>query len=316
MGASSYGTRGVVRLPGVVAMPGPGKVIYVHHNVASAFNALPSEFTDSVYTTIAAALDSVENDAGDTVQLLPGHAENITASYLSSARAAKRGYTIRGPASGKPATLTWSAAGSTWAPSGADIVVDGGRSGGDFGIIMNWEPGSGTVTVTAPVAATGVRNQFRNLKVRAGTDANNKVTIGMAVTTEGCVLDDVHVTSATAAECTSLLDITAADNLVMRGCYFAGATSNVAVGVVRFVTTASLNIRLTANTYINRKAASTCAVTGLAAVSGVSQDELFHYLDNVSLTTWLTSAGIMAFNNPRVVNLAGEIGALGSPVSA
>jgi hypothetical protein len=66
---------------------------------------------------------------------------------------------------------------------------------------------------------------------------------------------------------------------------------------------------------VNRKAASTAAVTGLAGVSGVSIEELFHYLDNSSTTMWLTSPGLMAFYNPRTVNLAGEAGMLSTVVS-
>jgi hypothetical protein len=89
---------------------------------------------------------------------------------------------------------------------------------------------------------------------------------------------------------------------------FHGATSSTSVGIVRFATTASLGIVLKRNAYLNNKAASTAAVTGLASTTGVSIDEHFHYLDNASLTCWLTSTGAMTFHRPTVCNQNGETG--------
>ena len=148
-------------------------------------------------------------------------------------------------------------------------------------------------------------------------NANSLCTIPIALTDDAddCFLIGNRMFGATAGDCTTQVDIAGADRLVMVDNYFHAATSSTTVGTVRFKTTAATNIYLKDNCYVNKKAASACAVTGVASVTGVSHNELFCYLDNTSTTMWVTSPGLMAFFNPRVSNLAGEAGMLATVVS-
>ena len=313
-GLTEFGSRGPVLLPGAVYSPTGARTLYVHHNASSAYSDLPNEVTNALYTSIHKALKGVEDDRGDVIQLLPGHAENIdSATYLTQTDATlPRGWTVRGPDTGKPAVLTWSVAGAIWNMSAADCAIDGGRSDGTYGIVLECAGPSGTtaLSVAAPLKLTAARCKIARCKMRISIDADQLATI--AVTTDAnaddCAIVGNHIFGATAGEVTTAIDIIGADRLLLAGNYIAGATSAVGVGIVRFATTPSLDIRSGGNVFINRKAASTAAVTGLAAVSGASQHDHFAYLDTASLTPWLTSTGIMTFHRPTVTNTAGETG--------
>jgi hypothetical protein len=184
-------------------------------------------------------------------------------------------------------------------------------------MLMAGPAGTTALTVTAPITISAAGCGIRNCDGQFGIDADQLATIGITTTAgaTGLTLENNRFTGATTSEVTTFMDIIGVDGLVMRNNYFAGATSAAGVGIVRFATTASLDIVLEYNTYINRKASSTMAVTGLAAVSGVSRDEMFHYLNDTATTPWGTSPGIMCFYNPRVTNLAGEVGMIATVVS-
>ena len=143
------------------------------------------------------------------------------------------------------------------------------------------------------------------------------MTVGILLSdaADDCELIGNTIYGATAAECTTMVDIAGADRLYMAGNTIQGATSSTTVGVVRFKTTAATNIVLDRNFYANRKASSVHAVTGVAGVTGVSFEELFHMLDDAATLPWGTSNGSMAFYNARNVNLAGENGMLSTLVS-
>lgn len=240
---------------------------------------------------------------GHVIFVLPGHAESVSsADYFSHTSTANSFALVGlGKGSSRP-VLTWTTATSTWLWDTANVNLDN--------FVLQMEPTTGTVNVAAPITISAAGCGFRNVLGKFGTDANNKVTIGITTTAaaDDLTFDTCHFEGATAAECTTFMDLIGCDRLTIKNSYFAGATSAVGVGIVRFATTASLNIKLENNTYINRKASSTCAVTGLAGVSGVSRNEHFAYLDTSSLTPWLTSTGIMTFHRPTVTNTAGETG--------
>lgn len=255
--------------------------------------------TRPILTTLNAALAYCRSGAGDIVYVLPGHTENVAAADAMSNLVAGTQIIGCGKGNLRP-TFTWTLATSTFLFDVDDV--------GLHNCVLNLEPGTGTITVAAPITVSGDGCEISNCLMRFSTDANNKVTQGITVTGDDFHFNGNHCYGATAGECTAFIDANAAHRLVMVGNYIAGATSNVAVGLLRFVTAASLNVYLRDNVYINRKALSTCCVTGLAAVSGVSIGESFNYLDTASLTPWLTSTGIMHFHRPSVTNTAGETG--------
>lgn len=250
---------------------------------------------------------------GHVIFVGPGHAESVSSADYFSHTSTANSFALVGLGNGtsRP-SLTWTTATSTWLWDTANIQLD------NFQLFLAGADAAGSaLTVAAPITISAPGCGIRNCKGRFGFDADQLVTIGITTTAaaDGLTLEDNHFSGATAAECTTFMDIIGVDGLIMRRNYFAGATSSTGVGIVRFATTASLDIVLEENTYINRKAASAAAVTGLAGVSGVSRSEMFHYLDNTSTTPWVTSPGIMCFHEPRVTNLAGEVGMIATVVS-
>lgn len=291
---------GGVDLGSAIVLP-PGGEVRAYVRSTGPADGDPLDINKNLVTTLNAGLARCRASRGDVVVVLPGHAESISAADQMSSLVA--GTTILGIGRGtlRP-TFTWTAATSSFLFDVANTVI--------VNCILNMDPGSGSVTVAAPITVSAAGCKLINCMGRFSTDANSKTTIGITTTAAADELGihGCHFYGATAGECTTFLDLIGVDRLNITDSVFEGATSNTAVGIVRFATTASLNIKLERNVYINRKASSTCAVTGLAGVSGVSRDENFHYLDDSSKTAWLTSNGIMTFHRPTVTNLAGEVG--------
>ncbi len=287
---------------GTLAPPGGRVAAYVRSTGAQSDEDL--NISNMLVTTLNAGLARCRSGMNDIVFVMPGHTESITSADAMSSLVA--GTKIVGIGSGNTRpTFTWTAATATFLLDVNDVEIHNCR------LLMAGSLTSSTaLTVTAPMTITGVGCGLFNNEINIAVDADQLATIALTTTAAADYLRLVgnHVWGATTGEVTTAFDIIGADNLYMADNVFQGATSAVGVGIVRFATTASLYIRLLRNTYINKKAASTAAVTGLAGVSGVSRDEHFAYLDTTSLTAWLTSAGLMHFHRPTVSNAAGETG--------
>lgn len=288
-----------LRLGQVTVLMGGRNVHFVRSTGAADYD--PPELSGRIHTTLNAALGQCRSGRGDVVNVLEGHTESIsTADFMSNLVA---GTTIIGHGYGnmRP-TFTWTATGSTFLFDVANVLI--------ANCILNMDPGTGTTTVTAPMTWSAAGCGMIGCRVRTSTDANSLSTIPLLLTdaADDCFLIGNRFFGATAGEHTTQVDIAGADRLEMVGNLFKGASSNVAVGIVRFKATAATDMRLVSNTYINKKAASTAAVTGVASTSGESRDEHFAYLDTSSLTPWLTSTGLMTFHRPTVTNTAGETG--------
>lgn len=297
-----------------------GKVVaYVHHSGRAVTD--DEYISKMTLTTLNAALRLCRSGKGDMVIVLPGHAENISvADQMSNLVAGTRIIGV-GVGNNRP-TFTWTAAASTFLLDVANVELNN--------LILNMDPGTGTVTVAAPITISAAGCAIRHCKIRMGTDANSLVTIGVTTTAaaDDLTIEGCSVFGATAAECTTQFRFVGADRLQFNGNTLIGATSAVAIGNVQFLTTASLDIRMFGNFIQNNKAASTAAVTGLTGVTGIVDYLTLGTLGNStsgagqSLTlghangAWAGSAdGLMFGLNVGVVNLAGEIAAKPTPVS-
>lgn len=302
--------------PGLTMVPTGGRIAVVHSSGAAALTDLPVGLADpglGFHTSVQAALAACRTARGDRVVCLPRHVESIAIADAWSNLGTKTD--IKVVCLGEDderAQFTWTTATSS-------VLFD--QAG--FGIVnarlfmAGADAAGAALTVAAPITISAPGCALLANDGRFGFDVDQLVTIGITTT---AAADRLRVgknrfIGDTTSECTTFLQLVGVDDLWMYDNTFAGATSSTGVGIVRFATTASLNIKLERNTYINRKAASAAAVTGLAGVSGESHNEFFHYLDNSSTTPWVTSPGIMAFNNPRLVNLAGEVGMLPTVIS-
>lgn len=254
----------------------------------------------------AAAKDTAH---GTLVIQMKGHSETISAAdYGSDLGSNKRIYTTSQGHGVERATWTWSAAGSTLLLDTDSLVIDNTN--------LNLEPGAGGVNVAAPITISGAGCGLRRCdRTRGGTDASNLVTVGITITGDDCFLDDVYLYSATAAEATTFLRLTAADRLKMSNVRILGATSSTTVGVMQLLTTATVSLEIDRCTFKNYKAASVHAVSGLASSGGECRDSNFGILDNATLAGWVTPAD-MQFYRCKTSNLTGEAGGETAVVSA
>ncbi len=294
---------------------GGGEVLWVGNrsDLKQGSGNSPDDPLSSLVGT-GGALAKLQNTTsrGHIIFVLPGSAFNVDAADWASATGTANSFAIVAVGRGSArASLTWTTATSTWLIDTANVCID------NFRMNMAGPSGTTALTVAAPMTISAAGCELRNNEIVFGIDADQLATIGITTTAgaTGLVLENNTATGDTTAEVTTFMDIIGVNRLVMRNNHFAGATSAAGVGIVRFATTASLNIELEENVYINRKASSTMAVTGLAGVSGYSHSELFHFLNDTATTAWGTSPGIMAYYNARVVNLAGEHGMLSTVVS-
>lgn len=302
--------------PGLVLVPTGGLVGYVHASGAAALDQLPPGMPAAdlgFHTSVNAALNAARSGRGDRIVCLPGHTENIAAADAWSNLGTKTdvGVIGMGHGVGRP-TFTWTAATSTLLMDAASFHIDNCR--------MFWagaDAAGSALTVAAPITVSAAGCSLTRCDVRAGFDADQIVTIGLTTTAaaDDLTLQDVKIVWATAAECTTMIQAVGADRLTMRRCYVRGATSSTTVGVLRFLTTLSANIDFEDCAFVNTKAASVNAVTGMTGVSGVCRRVFQGILDNATLAGWSDPESVQFDNLCSVANLAGETGAVKTTIS-
>lgn len=272
----------------------------------------PQDFDDEdikrrMYPTLNAALAKCRPGLGDVVFVLPGHVESFAVANSLPSLAAGTKIIGLGDGNLRP-TFTWSAAASTVLLNVANVAL--------HNCILKLEPGAGTVTVAAPITVSAAGCMISGCRIMFGTDANNLVTIGITTT---AAADDLTFAGnecfgATAAECTTFLQLVGADRLKMLNNRITGATSSTGVGLVRFLTTASLDVSVDQLMVRNNKAASIVAITGMAGVTGVMDNVLMVTLANDNLTNCFgTSLGSLSFGagcrvSNNVTETAGQFG--------
>ncbi len=280
--------------------PGAKIVAFVRSGGALANDF--AEVADRTVTTLNAGLARCRAGYGDVVVVMPGHTENISVADQMSSLIAGTRIIGMGRGTQRP-TFTWTAATSSFLLDVANCTIENC-------ILKLCDAGNGGVTVANPITVTGAGCGILGCDIFFGADAND--IVGTAITLTAATDFEFHrnhCVGATAGVCTNFMDIAAADRLFMSDNYIEGASNHASTGsMLRFHTTASLNIRLERNSYTNRLASSAAVVIGFAGVSGVSRDEHFAYLITSTLTPWLTSTGIMTFHRPTVADTAGQTG--------
>jgi hypothetical protein len=298
-------------------VPPGGNVFYVRGNgtATTEYDNDPAGIRGQLHASVQVALNSTVANRGDVILVFPGHTESISAADGWSNLKAGTRIIGMGTGNSRP-VITWTAATSTVLMDVANVSVQN--------IIMQWagDPASTTaLTVAAPITVSAAGCSIKGCRINAGVDADQLVTIGLTTT---AAADDFTVQgnqlhSATTAEATTFMQFVGADRLQFHGNQIVGATSAVAVGCIRFLTTASTNIKMFGNTVRNNKAASEQAITGMAAMSGE--------VDHLFMTVLSNAAGALtgAFSTPAdvtfgrqcyVANTIGERAALFGTESA
>lgn len=268
----------------------PGGVVQAYVRSTGVQDGDPEDIKRRLYTDINAALALCRSGMGDAVVLLPGHTENVDAADDWSNLVAGTHIIGMGSGNDRP-TFTWTTATSTVLFNVANVSLSNC-------ILKMCDTGNAGVTVAAPITVSAAGCSIVGNRIVFGADADDIVTIG--ITTTAAADDFVFAgnlcTGATTAECTTFLRLVGTDRAVIMDNYIEGATSSTTVGVLQMLTTAPTNVWVENCIFVNRKAASVHAATGMAAATGVVKDCAFGILDNATAAGWETEGNLMFFN--------------------
>lgn len=307
---------GVQEVAGMVISPNGGQVNYVGTAAQlAALGQCGEAIASRSFLTVDSALSNCISGRGDYVYVLPGYTENIASIDAWASLGTKTGVTVCGLGYGtnRPA-FTWTLAAGTILMDVANFRIQ------NVQMFMAGPTGSTTaLTVAAPITVSGAGCALTDNFIHFGVDADQLVTIGVTTTAaaDNFEFKRNQCYGATAAECTSFLYLVGADFCQVHDNSIIGGTSSTTVGVVRFITTASLGIDFRRNVFTNLKASSVHAVTQMAGVLGQVLDCGFGILNDSGLAGWVPAG---AGDGPQffrcyTANLAGESGNIMTPIS-
>lgn len=308
---------GVQEVIGMVISPNGGQVFYVGTSAQVAALGEAGECIASrVSTTVDKALNQCVSGRGDFVYVLPGYTETISAADQWSSLGTKTAVSVIGLGTGtnRP-TFTYSAANATILMDAANFSIR------NCLFYMAGATGSTTaLTVAAPITVSAAGCAITDCFIHFGVDNDQLVTIGVTTTLAADYFEFKRnqCYGATAAACTSFLYLVGADFCQVHDNAIIGGTSSTTVGLIRFISTASLGIDFRRNTVTNLTASSVHAVTQMAGVLGQVSDCGWGVLNDSGLGGWVP-AGVgdgPQFFRCYTANLAGEEGQLMTPTSA
>jgi hypothetical protein len=288
---------------------GYAKLIYCGNTAGLTYSSTGERYDQPVRTLFGTpgqfdgAIGKAHNaDLGTKIFVRRGHAENISAADMGIDTLTRKRIHIvgEGDETERP-TFTFTAAAATWLLDTDSIIIENCN--------INLEPGAGAINVAAPITVSGNGCGFRKVKFRGGTDANNKVTVGITWTGKDGFMEDCTYNGATAATATTHLRLTAADRFRALRLRIDAATTAVGVGVVQFLTTASLNQDWRECFFRNNLAASTQAFGSFAANTGAMHYCNAGILAGSTATAIDHSAGSMNYYNCRISLALGAVDA-------
>ena len=312
MGVTVLNEAGPYFTPTGAYVPSAGECFYVGTTLPQG--QIGEKIADRFNTTVDKALAQCVSGRGDTVYLLPGYTESITAADAWSSLGTKTDVSVVGLGRGtnRPA-ITWTAAGSTVLFDAANFRLENCQ------LFLAGPHAAGTaVTVAAPITVSAAGCAITDSRIFWGFDADQIVTIGITTT---AAADDFDFSrnycraETAAVPTTTFIRFVGSDYLKVHDTVIVGAGSTTTLGPVQFLTTASLGIDFRRTTVMNQLASSVHAVTGMAGLTGTASQCGWGILDNATLVGFVTPAS-MQFFACYTSNLAGEEGALQTPVSA
>lgn len=290
---------------GLIRSPLPGGQVYWVGNRSDLTNGDGFSAAQPL-ATLAEALALVAQRTGgrgDIIYVLPGHAENVDAADWASAIGTASHVSIIGLGTGtnRP-SFTWTIATSTWLFDTAGIQLVNCRL-----FLAGAHAAGSALTVAAPITVSGAGCGIYGCDIRWGYDADQIVNQGIIVKGTDFEFIGNRAFAATAAAPTAtFMTLTAADRAKIIGNDIRGATSGTTVGVIRGLTTASVDLIVKGNVMWNTRASSTIAFSPLAASTGEFSENNFFVNSGILPIT----ASIGAWHNNYCVDTAGQAGAL------
>lgn len=287
MGLGAFTPFGSILAPG-------GAVLFVRGNGSAITEYAwdPPGLRERLNASVAVALRQCVNGRGDRIIVLEGHTENVA---TADAWAFKTGVKVIGVGEGdnRP-TISWTTDTSTVLMNDANVTLSN--------LIMNFDTGTATVTVAAPITVSAAGCAILGCRIRNGTDADSNVTIGVTTTAGATRFKFIgnKVRGALDALSTTFLRLVGCDDVEVAYNDIRCASSSAAVGVIQALTTAPTNLNVHHNYIENNKADSTAALTFMANATGCSRfNDLRIYGTG---TAYVTTPGSVAFYETRGVN--------------
>lgn len=208
--------------------------------------------------TIAGAVALCTAGAGDTILVLPGHTESITAA--ASIALSVNGITVKGLGTGtaRP-TLTWTTStAATITVAGNNVTLD------NFILDM-----TGVDAVVSGIAVTGTNFTLSNsLVINANSTGQATLCILTTAAADRMRILSNEFIGTTDAGTAAAIRIVGGNEHVIDGNRFYGAYTTT-LGAIDNVTTASLRMRVTNNFIQNATASSAVAMTFVSTSTGV-----------------------------------------------
>ncbi len=242
--------------------------------------------------TLAGAMALCRANMGDTILVLPGHAENVGTTAMAALVAGTRiiGVSTGGPNQDSAPTFTWNATGSTWAVAVKNVEISNLR------LLMDQANG-----VVAPlnITAPGCRvvGNYMRWSVDATHLATTAVTVGSTAT--DTVIAYNQVDGLAAGVCTDgivLLGATTPDRtIIAKNIIQAAAVS--ATGLMR-VSVAAKNIVIDDNILTNLAATSIATISfANVAVTGCCRNNHSTVFSTGALSAGVTGITVGGTNN-------------------
>jgi hypothetical protein len=270
-----------------------------------------SSLTGRTYANVNAALLQCVSGRGDTIYLLPGYTESITADAWSNLAATDVSVIGMGRGNNRPA-LTWTLTGSTMLFDFANFRLLNCQL-----FLAGPHVAGAALTVTAPITVSAAGCEISDCRIFWGFDVDQIVTIGITTT---AAADDFEFhrnycyAETAAVPTTTFLRLVGADFFKMYDTKIVGPGSTVNIGPVQFLTTPSLGCDLRRCIISSTLASSVNSVIGLAGTTGTALLCGFGILNDSGLVGFVTPASFQFFGC-YTSNLAGESGNLNTPVS-
>ncbi len=151
-------------VPGYTLVPNGGNIFYVRSTGRVAGDPA---YVQYILPTLAGALALCRANGGDVIQLLPGHAENVTTTptFVAGVKIVSGGY------GAERATFTWTATTSNWAINVNNVSIQN--------CVFNMD---GAVVATA-ITVTGTDCSITDNDLRVASSATLLCTLGIDIST-------------------------------------------------------------------------------------------------------------------------------------
>ncbi len=266
---------------------------------AAGYGANPdAPFATWVYAVAAAS-------AGDTIFLLPGHAETIGATSAAAITLALAGLKTIGLGGRtlKPQILIDAYSDTYVSITAADTVLQN----------MTFKAGHEDIAMAVNVAAAGVEIRNCNLEENVATE-NFLIAILTTNAADDLVIEGCFITTVDGAETEAIEIVGACNRVIIRNNYIKGAYS---VSAVSATTAACLDMQIVGNRIINTLAGDDLAgcVDLYAASTGMIANNMLYMEDNTDILTAVDAGNLGRIEN-YVANEYGQEGGHAATQSA